>query len=617
MLNEGFHVESPCSLPPSLHSHFEQSFHGLHLNNFFQYDAVQPGRKKLSETFVTRTLVGNPGTTYKYLGLRLFSHPWCEVDELGNRRSEENCGTSSLLKLGYTQSASKALITMGAVNRQLTTRSNTILSQTIAPDLKNLPVGSAEYNLTLINRMEPMDTIQKSLKPESLYGMGKTSVSWHTDSGLQDFSSIAVYHTLEEEYSSSNSIENHSSKEKITTPSSAVEDISWKVALRVSSNTTKASISSSSLAINRTPALCIPLPSGSLYYLLDEFNHTHEHAVISGSHKLRYSSTHRVAREGRGTWQYIRDKCQEVIETSTIAEFISLSSIVSDDINTSTTTPKTSNQQSTKTNSITSSQKKKFLKDLRKEQQLLQELEFEWLRQWQVQGLLHADLHPYWHQPMQNLYNSFAALELRLNQVVTCLQNNTWNSDITAAGATKVVAVDMYDVIIESLEERIKSRKIWQSRLSDSVFKSMIPARRPMAFGIISSGSVVCGGNSNGNKSISAHSSSPTMHQHLEVLRDNVRNSRASFIISSQEDSTSNEELHSDVTFQNHKNQQPQQFSSARSSSDKKAKQSKRESKKNNKHSTEVISKQNQARLTKKEQKKVPSNWERMKISMK
>jgi hypothetical protein len=52
----------------------------------------------------------------------------------------------------------------------------------------------------------------------------------------------------------------------------------------------------------------VPLASGILYYLLDDFNHKHEHTVVAGSNQLQYSSTHRVAREGRGTWHYIQEK---------------------------------------------------------------------------------------------------------------------------------------------------------------------------------------------------------------------------------------------------------------------------------------------------------------------
>ncbi len=48
--------------------------------------------------------------------------------------------------------------------------------------------------------------------------------------------------------------------------------------------------------------------AGILYYLLDDFNHKHEHTVVAGSNQLQYSSTHRVAREGRGTWHYIQEK---------------------------------------------------------------------------------------------------------------------------------------------------------------------------------------------------------------------------------------------------------------------------------------------------------------------
>ncbi|CAM9902350.1 unnamed protein product, partial [Hapterophycus canaliculatus] len=53
------------SLPPSVHKGFRQAFDGLHEAGLFLYDTVQAGGKRLSRTFVTRTLVGHPGITYK------------------------------------------------------------------------------------------------------------------------------------------------------------------------------------------------------------------------------------------------------------------------------------------------------------------------------------------------------------------------------------------------------------------------------------------------------------------------------------------------------------------------------------------------------------------------
>lgn len=295
----GFFYEKSDDLPSEFHGKFSSSFHALNDSGLFLYDVVQPGGKKLSLTFVTRTLVGDPGSTYKYLGLRLFSHPWCDIDDdgdgkvIGNLRDVQKSYGQTLLKLGYSKKCTRALYYTGLLNKELSMRTNSILKNEIAPSVKDGLVGSADYSLTLINRMEPT-TVKKDLKNDKIHGIGKTSVSWHKDSGLSDFSSIAVYHHIE----GNNTTDNNN-------------DISpWRVALRVADERT------------RTPALSVPLPSGTCYYLLDDFNHQHEHAVISGSNSLRYSSTHRVARAGAGTWQYIRDKCRKVLSSNTCKEVL-------------------------------------------------------------------------------------------------------------------------------------------------------------------------------------------------------------------------------------------------------------------------------------------------------
>ena len=40
-------------------------------------------------------------------------------------------------------------------------------------------------------------------------------------------------------------------------------------------------------------------------------------------------------------------------------------------------------------------------KNIRLEQLAMNELEFEWIRQFAVQGPKHRQLHPWWHQPMK------------------------------------------------------------------------------------------------------------------------------------------------------------------------------------------------------------------------
>ena len=210
------------------------------------------------------------------------------------------------------------------------------------------PVGSADYNLTLVNKMEATST-KKDLKQENAYGMGKISVGWHRDSGLRDFSSIAVYQTL-----------------KDTPPN---ESQPWGVALRAMDG-------GSGGVLNDVPPLVVPLPSGSLYYMLDEFNHNHEHAVIAGGGGIRYSSTHRVAREGAGTWQYIRDKVKSFL--STMEQYDMERGIVKD------SDPSTPDQSSRKRS------EKKLISHVRAQQNLMTEIEFEWIRQWYIQGKTHA-----------------------------------------------------------------------------------------------------------------------------------------------------------------------------------------------------------------------------------
>jgi alpha-ketoglutarate-dependent dioxygenase FTO len=204
-------------------------------------------------------------------------------------------------------------------------------------------VGSADYNLTLVNKMESTN-IRRDLKKENAYGMGKVSVGWHRDSGLKDFSSIAVYQTLQGATSTKTRDE-------------------WGVALRAMDGGAGGPLTS-------VPALMVPLPSGSLYYMLDEFNHNHEHPVIAGSYGVRYSSTHRVAREGQGTWQYIRDKIDDFFISASKYDFNKGAAIDINDGN----------------NLSAKKLREKFVSIVRAQQLLLNEVEFEWLRQWFVQG---------------------------------------------------------------------------------------------------------------------------------------------------------------------------------------------------------------------------------------
>lgn len=73
------------SLPKAVHSKFRKSFDSLHEAGLFLYDTVQAGGKRLSRTFVTRTLLGDPGITYKVRARGMRSKGTCWTDEAPER----------------------------------------------------------------------------------------------------------------------------------------------------------------------------------------------------------------------------------------------------------------------------------------------------------------------------------------------------------------------------------------------------------------------------------------------------------------------------------------------------------------------------------------------------
>lgn len=424
---KGFVFDAPSSLPQSLHHTFDDCFDGLERGGLFLYDVVQPGKKKLTRTSVTRTLVGDPGSTYKYLGLRLFSHPWVDVDADGNalQLDETMQVGSSVERLGYSSRTAAALIAMGRVNKDLTNRSTQKLRQHVSAK----PVGSADFNLTLVNKMESVAD-KRDLKREAAYNMGKTSVGWHRDSGLKDFSSIAVYQKQKSQGS------NRSKP--------------FGVALRAMDGGAGGPLPS-------IPALMAPLPSGSLYYMLDDFNHNHEHAVIAGDDGVRYSSTHRVAREGQGTWQYIRDKIKNLQSTASTFDW------AVGRVDDPALSPK--------------KRKQKLVSRLRNQEALLSEIEFEWLRQWFVQGQKHAKLHPYWHTPIKLLMKSYSELEQTAEQIIRLLEKESRRD----ATKSEDLCETLFDVLIESFTERNIKRKEWAKRYNDPIFRDLAENERPFA----------------------------------------------------------------------------------------------------------------------------------------
>ena len=134
------------------------------------------------------------------------------------------------------------------LNEALRARSRKLLRDSPDPRVGVEVTGSCDFNVTLINFMEPAHRCTAvPLKEESQYGMGNASVSWHADSSLQDMSTVAVYHQTEGGAGSA--------------------DNSWRVALKTLDGV--------------TPALTVPLRSHRTYYMLRDFNAHHHHAVLT------------------------------------------------------------------------------------------------------------------------------------------------------------------------------------------------------------------------------------------------------------------------------------------------------------------------------------------------
>ena len=125
-------------------------FSELERKNYFQYDVVQAGGTQLSKTFVTRTLIGEPGITYKYLGLRLYAHPWSgkSIDPASPQAK---------------QLPARALRKMKQLNTVMVARGARHLQENTVPALRakggNEEPGSTVFNLTLINRMAPQKCV--------------------------------------------------------------------------------------------------------------------------------------------------------------------------------------------------------------------------------------------------------------------------------------------------------------------------------------------------------------------------------------------------------------------------------------------------------------------------
>jgi mRNA N6-methyladenine demethylase len=472
----------------NFHIHYQSALQAL--NDYYQYDIIMPGGKHSSRTFVRRTLVGEPGMTYKYLGLRLFTHAWRSDDAATSSKKNSNA-VSSLFHNVYM--LNQAMI-------QMTEHQVHIYQERTG---KVVPKHLYNYNLTLINYMEPCNTVishndtktfssrahHQQLRDEEFYNMGKASVSWHADSSLQDNSCIGVYHTLLQK--TEGELPTKTSNAKLSATKGydrsddeciGIEDNDWKIALRP--NPTAATTTSNigkkarfsggknNVSNNRTTTrsnkveplpIVVPTKSGDVYFLLDEFNHKFQHMVLAGSNQqCRISSTHRVAVTATDTYHYISKACSNALLSSKAEMKKSPNSI---------------NHWDT---SI-----------LLRTQTVLNEVEFEWIAQYWIQGKQHDIQHVWWQKAIRALEDAWNALERMTYKIYTkiiasCRLNSETDSIVPSR--------ELVQGLLLAFQTRQDLRLKWDHRRADKIYKRRIsiqyqPIERPMFPSVINNNS--------------------------------------------------------------------------------------------------------------------------------
>jgi alpha-ketoglutarate-dependent dioxygenase FTO len=427
---KGFvHCSVDTLQPRDFHQQARAALERLRDANYYQYDIVMAGGKHSSRTFVKRTLVGNPGITYKYLGLRLFAHAW------------SGPGVSPWMKA------------IGEMNQRMITMTERFPNH-----------QRCQYNLTLINYMEPTMRTKVGFKEEAYYGMGKVSVSWHADSSLESGSSIGVYHCL-------------------PTQRSAKWD--WRIALRPSpsdrtnkndgntNNNNNNNTNNKNKNTNKRPKTSSPAAKpvvvstkdGDAYFLLGDFNETHQHCVLAGSQSNRISSTHRVAVTEEDTYDYILKRVKIARK-----RFRLQMEAIDSDAATSSSSPSSSNNLDAKI--------------IRYCQRVLTEVETEWIAQYWLQGAQHDKMHTWWQRPMKTLEAYWKALEAATCKLYShlCSSRKNTNTNSTSSDENGGVPVDVVRVLVNEFKKRQTLRQQWDERRADKIYQRRIAEEyRPVA----------------------------------------------------------------------------------------------------------------------------------------
>ncbi|KAM9048532.1 alpha-ketoglutarate-dependent dioxygenase FTO isoform 2-T2 [Megaptera novaeangliae] len=405
-------LREAASVPEELHKEVQEAFLTLHKHGCLFRDLVRIQGKDLL-TPVSRILIGNPGCTYKYLNTRLFTVPWpVKGSDAKYHEAEVAAACQTFLKLNdYLQVETiQALEELAAKEKA----NIDAVPVCIGPDFPRVGMGSsfdgqdeidmknrAAYNVTLLNFMDPAK--MPYLKEEPYFGMGKMAVSWHHDENLVDRSAVAVY---------SYSCEGPDEESEDDPQLEGRDPDIWHVGFKISWDI-------------ETPGLAIPLHQGDCYFMLDDLNATHQHCVLAGL-PPRFSSTHRVAECSTGTLDYILQRCQSALQNiRDEADYgeVSLKSLE----------PVV----------------------LKHGEEIHNEVEFEWLRQFWFQGNRYKRCTDWWCQPMTQLEELWKKMEGLTNAVLR---------EVRREGTPVEQRNEILTAILTTLTARQNLRREWHAR---------------------------------------------------------------------------------------------------------------------------------------------------------
>nr|KAF6409869.1 FTO alpha-ketoglutarate dependent dioxygenase [Rousettus aegyptiacus] len=413
-------------VPEALHEEVRAAFRSLHARGCLFRDLVRVQGKDVL-TPVSRLLIGNPGCTYKYLNTRLFTVPWPVTgSDAKYREAEIAAACQTFLKLnGHLQAETVQAWEQLAARERADVDAVPVC---IGPDFPRVGLGAFDapdeadirnrsaYNVTLLNFMDPQK--MPYLKEEPYFGMGKMAVSWHHDENLVERSAVAVYsHSFadpEEESEDDPQLEGRD------------PDI-WHVGFKISWDI-------------ETPGLAIPLHQGDCYFMLDDLNATHQHCVLAGL-PPRFSSTHRVAECSTGTLDYILQRCHAALQNI-------LHEADNGDVSLKSLEPAV----------------------LKQGEEVHNEVEFEWLRQFWFQGNRYKKCTDWWLGPMAQLEELWRKMEFMTNAVLR---------EARREGAPTEQRQEIAAAVLASLATRQNLRQEWRTRCQSRIAHTLPADQKP------------------------------------------------------------------------------------------------------------------------------------------